>query len=223
MSSHREEIPLFPLHAVVFPHARIQLHIFEDRYREMVRFCEEFDVPFGIVLIRAGQENNPKPEPFLVGTTVRIEKIHRYPDGRMHLSAIGERRFRIRKLDETRPYLVGITEPLSESEPAMEPNRLDALSMRAIEAFKILIRGMIARPDFNVDVQVPEDIGAMSFVIANFLDLENPQKQHLLELTDAGERLATLIPLIEKQIIEADTGVYRRLQLDQVRDWISPN
>lgn len=213
---------MFPLHAVLFPYARVQLHIFEERYREMIRYCEEFDSPFGVTLIRAGDEVGGEAEPYLVGTAARIEKVHRYPDGRLHVSAIGEWRFRVRKLSDEKAYMVGHVQPLVEMEED-NSNRLDALARRAVESFKGLVSGMIARPDFNIDVQLPEDPTALSFVIANFLQLENLEKQRFLEMTDPEERLAQLIPAIDAQILESKNNSRQRLTSEHVQEWISPN
>ncbi|MFQ3669585.1 MAG: LON peptidase substrate-binding domain-containing protein, partial [Fimbriimonadaceae bacterium] len=127
MPEDLEELPLFPLETVLFPYASIQLHVFEDRYREMVRECVEYDRPFGIVLLKTGSEiGDPNAEPYLVGTAVRIRHIHTYEDGRMDLHVQGERRFRIRRLDESRPYLTGLVEPVLERDTETSP-RSDAL------------------------------------------------------------------------------------------------
>ena len=65
-------LPLFPLNLVLFPFSRVQLHIFEQRYRQMIRFCLDNDQPFGIVMIRTGEEVEGEAEPYLIGTAVRI-------------------------------------------------------------------------------------------------------------------------------------------------------
>ena len=109
MSKTLEEMPLFPLNAVVFPYGSLQLHIFEPRYREMIRSCIEFERPFGIVLIRNGEEVGEIAEPYMVGTAVRVTEAVELGDGRMDITVTGERRFRIRELDESRSYLVGLS------------------------------------------------------------------------------------------------------------------
>lgn len=222
MSDHLEEIPLFPLHAVLLPYERLQLHIFEPRYREMINNCLEYDLPFGVSLIRQGQEVGEVAEPYLVGTAARIDQVHRYPDGRMHVSVYGERRFRIRRLIEEKPYLVGMCEPLIEQKQFGSP-RLLSLCAQMIEEFRLLINGMLARPDFNIDIQLPEDPTALSFVVAKFLNLDNTVKQRLLELTSTEERLDELIPLIEKQIIESKVQDVKRLTVEHLSEWITPN
>lgn len=200
----------------------MQLHIFEPRYREMIGRCLEYDSPFGIVQIRQGDEVEGEAEPYLVGTACRIENVHHYPDGRMHITVMGERRFRIRRLDEDLAYLVGQVEAVVDPNDPETPRCL-ALSARLEETFRILIKGMLARPDFNIEVQLPDDPTFRSFVVARFLNLENGVKQRLLELTDSEERLAELIPLIERQIVESKAQQVQRLRLEHVQEYIHPN
>src|SRR5579863_7566944 len=111
MSQELEELPLFPLSTVLFPYATVQLHVFEERYRQLVHDCLQLDTSFGIVLIRSGPEVGGQAEPYMVGTTVRITRVHTYDDGRMDIQVQGERRFRIRRIDNTKAYLVGHVEP----------------------------------------------------------------------------------------------------------------
>ncbi len=198
MSHELEELPLFPLSTVLFPYATVQLHVFEDRYRQLVRDCLQFNTSFGIVLIRSGSEVGENAEPYMVGTTVRITKVHTYDDGRMDIQVQGERRFRIRKLEESKPYMVGFVEPVLELEMEDSP-RADALIMKAREDFEIWIQKLISRSDFNVQVRFPEDRVALSFAIANLLPIENLEKQRLLETTDTLERIQGLIPILENR------------------------
>jgi Lon protease-like protein len=94
-------IPLFPLHTVVFPRTRLPLHIFEDRYKEMVANALSTESEFGIVLAKEDGIVN-------AGCTVLVEKVvTQYPDGRMDILTKGQRRFEIVALNEEKPYLQG--------------------------------------------------------------------------------------------------------------------
>lgn len=222
MALELEEMPLFPLNTVLFPYATVQLHVFEERYREMVRDCLEYDRPFGIVLIREGEEVGGHAEPYMVGTAVRIVQVHHFEDGRMDIQVHGERRFRIRRFEDKRSYQVGWVEPVVELELEESP-RSDALAMKAREEFKLLVESLFDPRSFNVQVLFPEDPMALSFTIANLLPIENLEKQRLLETTDTNERLKGLIPLLQKQNFEARGPVYFRLQSSDLREWIHPN
>ena len=223
MAGDLEELPLFPLHTVLFPYAQLQLHVFEDRYREMVRSCMEFDRPFGIVLIRDGSEVGGIADPYMVGTVVRILKVIPYDDGRMDIHVEGERRFRIRELDEdTQPYMVGKVEPVIEVEiDENDENRM--LLGEAKDQFEQLIQKIFARQEFNVSVKLPTDPVVLSFTIANMLHMENLAKQRLLETTDTMERVATLMPILQMQNIETRQSNYYRIGSDDLREWITPN
>lgn len=223
MSGHLEELPLFPLHTVLFPYAQLQLHVFEERYREMVRACVEFDRPFGIVLIREGEEVGGIAAPYMVGTVVRILRVIPYEDGRMDIHVEGERRFRIRELDEdSKPYLVGKVEPVIELElDEDEPAR--TLFIEARDQFEQLIQKIFARQEFEVKVKLPTDPVVLSFTIANMLHMENLAKQRLLETTDTMERVNTLMPILQLQNLESAQPSHYRIGSEDLRDWITPN
>ena len=94
-------IPLFPLNVVVFPRTRLPLHIFEDRYKEMVGNALRDESEFGIVLAKDDGIVN-------AGCTVLIEKVlEMYPDGRLDILTSGKRRFEIAGLNEEKAYLQG--------------------------------------------------------------------------------------------------------------------
>src|SRR3954463_10119955 len=94
-------IPLFPLNVVVFPRTRLPLHIFEDRYKEMVGNALRDESEFGVVLAREDGIVN-------AGCTVAVEKVLEMdPDGRMDILTAGKRRFDIAAINEEKPYLQG--------------------------------------------------------------------------------------------------------------------
>jgi Lon protease-like protein len=94
-------IPLFPLQVVVFPRTRLPLHIFEERYKEMVGNAIRDGSEFGMVLSKDEGIVN-------AGCTVLVEKVlHTYPDGRMDIMTRGQRRFEIVALNEEKDYLQG--------------------------------------------------------------------------------------------------------------------
>ena len=84
------ELPLFPLHTVLFPGMPLALHVFEPRYLQMVGECMRTRQPFGVVLIREGQEvGDPTAELFPVGCTAEIAQLQPLEDGRLQLLVIG--------------------------------------------------------------------------------------------------------------------------------------
>jgi Lon protease-like protein len=229
MSEHLEEMPLFPLNTVLFPHADLQVHVFEERYREMVRNCVQYDTGFGVVLIRAGSEVGAPAEPYMVGTAVRIVKVQTYEDGKMDVHVRGQRRFRIRRLDESRSYLVGHVEPVVELE-VEDSERADELIEKVRESVHHLLEEQFSKLDVKVtSIRLPQDATDLSFVVANLLHCENIRKQHLLETTDTVDRIAEMLPILEQQIIEAEEAdkveslTNFRLTPQHFDDVISPN
>jgi Lon protease-like protein len=122
-------IPLFPLNVVVFPRTRLPLHIFEERYKEMVGDAIRDESEFGIVLAREDGIVN-------AGCTVKIEKVlEMYPDGRMDILTVGSRRFEISALNEERSYLQGEVRFFDDDD--FSPTPVDVRE-QALEAYKTL-------------------------------------------------------------------------------------
>ncbi len=90
-------IPLFPLNTVLFPGGPIPLRIFEPRYLEMVSHCVKKQTPFGVCLLRAGQETETPAAPYEIGTLATIVDWHTLPDGLLGIVAEGGDRFTIKE------------------------------------------------------------------------------------------------------------------------------
>jgi len=119
----RRLLPLFPLQLVVFPRTRLPLHIFEERYKEMVGDAIRDASEFGIVLAKKDGIVN-------AGCTVKVEKVlEMYPDGRMDIIAHGERRFEINELNQEKDYLRATVTFFDDdaAETAPEPERQEAI------------------------------------------------------------------------------------------------
>lgn len=222
MSRKLEELPLFPLHSVLFPYSNIRLFVFEERYKLMVQECVQYDRPFGVVLIRAGQEVGGPAEPYMVGTVVRISKVDYLEDGHMDVQVQGERRFRIREIDESHPYLVGMVEPIVEND-IDDIYTADRLFDKARTEFSSLIQLMFANQDFNVEVRFAEDPVVLSFTIASLLVQENLERQRLLETTDTMERIEELLPLIQVQNAILQRPDFVRLRASDLKDVVTLN
>ena len=105
-----ETLPLFPLGAVLYPGMLLPLHIFEERYRQLVRDLLEQPEPrrFGVIAIRKGRETGIDGVHSLyeIGCTATLRRVDRHTDGRYDLVTVGTERFRLIGLDETRPYVL---------------------------------------------------------------------------------------------------------------------
>jgi Lon protease-like protein len=199
MSTTAIELPLFPLNVVLFPGTVSPLHVFEMRYRQMIMDCQREERPFGIVLARPeSQHLNEKP--YSVGTMVDISNLTRLDDGRYTFMAIGIKRFRIVSEHRERPYLSGLVEPF---EDVAEPeNELFTLTRQAYSLFSAYLGMLLEASDGGSDVdaslpEVPEDL---SHFIAYFLDIQEEQKQHFLELTSTRQRLQEEIAILRREV-----------------------
>ena len=193
------DLRLFPLQSVLFPGMRMPLHIFEDRYKTMVRECIEEDAPFGVVLIRSGAEVGTGAVPFDVGTTARILQVEYLDEGRMNLFTVGERRFRIIAVNTTSPYLraeVELLEQRNGAEPV--PPELRA---RAEELFDAYLRTYMAiGGQWTRGVTLPAETAEAADYIATRLDAPPPVKQQLLEELVPEARLARAVEVITEEL-----------------------
>ena len=204
-----EILPLFPLGSVLFPGALMPLHIFEPRYRLLIRRCIDRQRPFGIVLIRRGSEVDPSAEPYAVGTEAKIVAESLLPDGRSYIVTRGERRFAVETLmPEVEPYLVGQVRYLDETDGE---GALDRATM-ALEALGAYLLAVVAvTDDSRGEHALADDLrGAqprdLAYRIAGSLAVDAPQQQALLELETTSARLAE-----ETRILNRETELLRDL------------
>ena len=181
---------LFPLKAVVlFPGMELPLVVFEPRYRQLTQECLDADEPFGVLLLREGEEaDDPDAVPFEVGATARIKSMRQTEDGQLRLTVIGERRFRVESFDRSRPYLAAEVRFLDTSpdEAAADPGLVDDVRQMGGR----LIRALAARRGgWMRSVRLPGDPTALSFFWADFLSGDKDEQQRLLEAPTAEERL----------------------------------
>ena len=151
------ELPLFPLNTVLCPGIALPLHVFEDRYRALVRHCLETTSPFGIVLIREGREVGPPAVSFRgVGTIAEIRDAGRHEDGRFDLLVVGTRRFGIRRVvDAPKPYLVADVDILDETvaDPAIAA-QLAAVATRRFVTYLGLLQPRSGETSDEIDVRI---------------------------------------------------------------------
>jgi len=201
------DIPLFPLNTVLFPGMPLPLHIFEQRYKEMIGSCLETRQAFGVVLIREGSEaNGPLAKPYRIGCTARILEVQPLEEGRMNLITLGESRIRIHSLSYERPYLVGKADlyPLDLDDPAV----LRRLSQRLLPLVKQYMQLLNQVEEVELDPNgLPEDPLVLAYLAAVLLQVPQVQKQDFISLKRSVELLTSLedsyrreIPLVRAQL-----------------------
>jgi len=172
------KIPLFPLDVVLFPGASLPLHIFEERYKEMIGICIEDETTFGVV--RAQQEGLA-----VIGCAARIVRVmQRYNDGRLDILCQGDARFEIEMLENSRAFLeaeVDFFEDDGEMAPRDLREECAALHFETLELAGIEVATMHLSLD-----------GPISFALASALPADLGFKQQLLSMRSDGERTERL-------------------------------
>ena len=164
------QIPLFPLHTVLAPGIALPLHVFEERYRVMVRRCLDSNSPFGVVLIREGSEVAPRGGSSQelaiagVGTFAEIREASKHADGRWDVLAVGTARFLVREVHtEIAPYLVADVDPYPDGPGEADDDEAEELVDRVTRRFVDYLRllqprdGETAEPiDVQMEVETEE-------------------------------------------------------------------
>lgn len=171
-------IPLFPLETVLFPGTALPLHIFEQRYREMVADCLSGDKVFGVVRSDGDQMA-------IIGCTAKIVRVvKRYEDGRLDILCEGVRRFEIEALDESRTFLQADVEFFEdEGAGSTRPDREDCAALH----FATLHLAGIQSPTMHLDLNAP-----VAFQLADSLPSDLTFKQQLLASRSDAERTTQL-------------------------------
>jgi Lon protease-like protein len=180
-----ERIPLFPLNVVLLPGAELPLHIFEPRYREMVKNCLEEKSEFGMLL------SLPKGVA-RVGCTAEIKAVvQRYEDGRMDILTAGRAPFRVVELFPEDPLLAGHVDYLEDRETPANP-RIQRQLVELFEACHTLIYDDYPK---NLEVDAREDL---SYLVAALLPMDLLWKQQILELRSEADRQERLVAYLRE-------------------------
>jgi Lon protease-like protein len=198
------ELPLFPLNTVLFPGATAPLHIFEERYKEMIALCLAEKRPFGVVLIREGDEVGGGATPCDVGTTAYITTVQELEDGRMNLICTGGQRFRIVSTSTERPYLVGNVVVLETANDAEEETEDYADTASSLFAEYVRLYLAISN-QWAASVEMPSEPDRLADYIGSRLAVDHSIRQRLLEELSPQNRLA--------QEIEILGGLIRAMEL----------
>lgn len=194
-----ERIPLFPLTVVLLPGMTLPLHIFEQRYKRMMRTVIDEEIPFGVVLAR---ENGIAT----IGCTALVRRVARtYPDGRMDVVTLGESAYRVRAVHKDKEYLEATVDMMPEDlqpGPATTAEELITLFTDC----HLLLHGS-PPGEINIDDQAD---GLLAYRIASELPLELETLQELLEMRVEAERRLKLINRLNQLLPQL-------IQIQQIR------
>ena len=220
-----EQMPIFPLGTVLYPGLLLPLHIFEERYRRLVR--DLLALPdgayrrFGVVAIRKGREVGSDGVRALhgVGCTAELRQVEAYEDGRFDIVTVGTTRFRLIALDTSVPYLRGEVEFLPElagdssSVLAASVGTVFAVYRSALLFAQASITATYEPVEGEQDeeeeegtasraeggLELPEDVGVLSYLVATAMILDLPDKQDLLAAPDVTARLRAELALLRRE------------------------
>jgi Lon protease-like protein len=194
---------MFPLGTVLFPYGVLPLHVFEPRYRVMVRDCLRDAHEFGVVLIERGSEVGGGDVRFGYGTLARIVRSTELDDGRYALTAVGLHRFRVEEWLDDDPYPRANVVVLEE--PALATAALDDALAARTRVEQQLRRVLELWAEFeprvaDIQAELSDDPHQASFEAATVAPLGPLDAQRVLESPATAERLALLEELLQDEI-----------------------
>ncbi|MFN2465541.1 MAG: LON peptidase substrate-binding domain-containing protein [Candidatus Dormibacteria bacterium] len=195
-------IPLFLLRTVLFPHMPLSLHVFEDRYKQMLQDCLASGQSFGVVAIKEGEEVGGVPTPCRVGTLARIVHVEKLDDGRMNLVVTGATRFEVVRQVPGKPYIQADVDYLEEEDAPADGN----LSRRVKRAFEGYLSGLRQMaPNLTSVPAIPSEDEVLGYLVAAMVETPLEARQRLLEAQTPAERME-----MELKILRFEADLVRR-------------
>jgi ATP-dependent Lon protease len=182
------ELGLFPLGVVLLPTERLPLHIFEERYQELIEECLEQDTEFGLVYADSDGIRD-------VGTRARVaEVLTRFEDGRLNILVEGGERFQVDELTDGRPFHTAEVSPITDADDAAEAEAIQ----QAMRIFGVL------REVTESDVEPPDpSVPQLSYALAGKVELSAGEKLMLLRELSERRRIELVHELLEHAVLAA--------------------
>ncbi len=195
-----DSLPLFPLEVVLYPDEVLPLHIFEDKYIDMIGDCLDQDAPFGVVLSSEGKMKE-------IGCTAKVSKItETFEDGSKNIIVTGLERFRIIQVHHKRSYLTAEFETVIDAISQPNSKLIDRLIAQHIKLLELAGRTPSPSQYENRD--------RLSFFVAHNAGLTLDQKQDVLEASDEPDRVEYLISHLEQFIpaVEEAEEIHQKIR-----------
>jgi Lon protease-like protein len=199
------ELPLFPLPVILFPGTPLPLHVFEPRYRKMLKDIQITNNLFAIPFFDASESNERKPSAGAIGCVAELRDIQQLEDGRANILTVGVIRFRLGDyVDAGEPYYVGEVSFFEDEEEDLElleprARAVKDLFMRVARAMRRIAGETEELPDLP-DI-TPEQL---SFFVAAAVDFDIKIKLEMLETRSTGERLNRLHELLSQAVAQVE-------------------
>jgi Lon protease-like protein len=177
-------LPLFPLDLVLLPGVPLPLHIFEPRYKEMIKECLEKKSPFGIIRV--------KQESFVnTGCTAEIINVLKtYPDGRMNILVEGQKRFEVLQVNQERSFL--------QAEVFYLEDEAEAAATADIEKALALHGEIMALAGAKAEETERTNASQLAYRLAGSLPFDPDFQQALLEMNSEAQRVRAIISFFER-------------------------
>jgi len=183
-----DELGLFPLGIVLLPTEQLPLHIFEERYKELIGECLELEQEFGLVY---ADDDGLRD----VGTRARVvDVLTRFEDGRLNILIEGGDRFRLTELTDGRPFSTGLVAPIADDDDRADVAGVDE-ALRLFGLLRDLTESEVASPD--------RDTPQLSYALAGKVELAVDAKLGLLTETSERARMELLQDLLAKAVLVA--------------------
>ena len=192
------EIPIFPLNTVLFPAGRLPLRVFEQRYMDMAKTCLRDDQPFGICLIKEGQEVGAPAVPEQVGCLAKVINWEMPQLGILSLDTLGLQRFAIEEHRIQENGLI-VAKVVSVSLEASQP--LPDTLLACARVLRSIIE-KAGEAHFQAPLQF-DDAVWVGYRLVEVLPLKSIVKQKMLEMNDPIARLQILQTFLVKQGLTA--------------------
>jgi uncharacterized protein len=202
-----ETLPLFPLGTVLYPGLVLPLHIFEDRYKQLVRDLLDREEPrrFGVIAIREGRETGIGGVSALhdVGCIATMRDVTDAVDGQYDIVTVGTDRFRLQGLDDSQPYLTGEIEVLGE--PTGDEAAAAVAAAAVQRGFRGYLNVLAERGSATINMpDLPDEPILLSYLVAASMIIDLSERQGLLAQPDALRRLSA-----ERALLSRETAILR--------------
>jgi Lon protease-like protein len=192
---------MFPLGSVLLPGMVLPLHVFEERYRAMVRACLAGEREFGVTLIERGSEVGGGDIRAMAGTMAEIVEAEELPDGRWAVVAVGDRRVRVREWLPDDPYPQAVVEDWPDARAADPQELARAYAEQVASLRRILAMAVELGADASPMVELSEDPAVGTYQIGVLAPLGPLDRQRLLTAAGPAERSILLEEMLADQEI----------------------
>lgn len=203
---HHRRVPMFPLGSVLLPSAVMPLHVFEPRYREMIKVCLAGEREFGVTLIERGSEVGGGDARMGFGCVAQIVEAEEFDDGRAFVAAVGTRRFTVIEWGHDDPYPMADIEVLEEL-PAQDSDSIlvDASRNKLDEVNDL--RSRLGAPRQPAQRLLSSDPALASFQIAALAPLGPIDQYRVLSVDSPRARLELVMELLDEQIGDLEAQI----------------